>query len=102
MTGELTLSGRVLPVGGIKEKILGAKRAGIKKIFMSVENRRDIEEINPLYIDGLEFVYVKTAMELIPMVLEEERVKNHVKLKDRKIINTYKKNVDTDKNIVSQ
>ncbi|MCQ2253352.1 MAG: endopeptidase La [Bacteroidales bacterium] len=84
MTGELTLSGRVLPVGGIKEKILGAKRAGIKRIFMSEENRRDIDEINPLYIDGLEFTYVKTAMELIPMVLEDKQVKNPVKVKDKK------------------
>jgi ATP-dependent Lon protease len=91
MTGELTLSGRVLPVGGIKEKILGAKRAGITKIFMSEENRRDIEEINPLYIDGLEFVYVKTATELIPQVLEKEKIKNAIKLKAR-----VRKNVDTD------
>ena len=76
MTGELTLTGRVLAVGGIKEKILGAKRAGIKHIFMSEQNRRDIQEINPLYIEGLEFHYVNTAMELIPMVLEEQAVEN--------------------------
>jgi ATP-dependent Lon protease len=76
MTGELTLTGRVLAVGGIKEKILGAKRAGIKHIFMSEQNRRDIKEINPLYIEGLEFHYVNTAMELIPMVLEEQAVEN--------------------------
>ncbi|MCQ2975984.1 MAG: endopeptidase La [Bacteroidales bacterium] len=80
MTGELTLSGRVLPVGGIKEKILAAKRAGIKTIFMSEDNRRDIEDINDLYIKGLEFVYVKTAMELIPLVLESEQVKNPITL----------------------
>ena len=80
MTGELTLSGRVLPVGGIKEKILAAKRAGIKTIFMSVENKRDIEEINELYIKGLEFIYVSTAMELVPLVLQEKQVKNPVKL----------------------
>ncbi len=73
MTGEITLSGRVLAVGGIKEKILGAKRAGIRHIYMSEENRRDIEEINPLYIQGLDFTYVKTAMELIPLVLEERK-----------------------------
>lgn len=84
MTGELTLSGRVLPVGGIKEKILGAKRAGIKKIFMSEENRRDIEDINHLYINGLEFHYVKNAMELLPMVLEENQVENPIKLKEKK------------------
>lgn len=70
MTGELTLSGRVLPVGGIKEKILAAKRAGIKTIFLSKENQRDILEINPIYLKGLEFVYVTRAMELIEQVLE--------------------------------
>lgn len=80
MTGELTLSGRVLPVGGIKEKILAAKRAGIKTIFMSVENKRDIEEINELYIRGLEFIYVSTAMELVPLVLQPNQVKDPIKL----------------------
>lgn len=84
MTGELTLSGRVLAVGGIKEKILGAKRAGIKTVFLSHENRRDIEDINPIYLDGLEFVYVKTAMELVPLVLEPAKAKNAVTLKPRK------------------
>lgn len=84
MTGELTLTGRVLAVGGIKEKILGAKRAGIKQIFMSEQNRRDIQEINPLYIEGLEFHYVNTAMELIPMVLEEQQVKNPIRPKSKK------------------
>ena len=84
MTGELTLTGRVLAVGGIKEKILGAKRAGIKRIFMSEQNRRDIEEINPLYIEGLEFHYVKTAMELIPLVLEDKQVEKPIKPKAKK------------------
>ncbi|MCQ2251486.1 MAG: endopeptidase La [Bacteroidales bacterium] len=79
MTGEITLSGRVLAVGGIKEKILGAKRAGIRHIFMSEENRRDIEEINPLYLKGLDFTYVGTAMELIPLVLEEKPVENPIR-----------------------
>ena len=83
MTGELTLTGRVLAVGGIKEKILGAKRAGIKRIVMSEQNRRDIEEINPLYIEGLEFHYVKTAMELIPLVLEDKQVDHPIKVKAR-------------------
>ncbi len=95
MTGELTLSGRVLAVGGIKEKILGAKRAGIKTIFMSEYNKRDIEEINPLYIDGLKFVYVKTAMELISLVLEKDKVENCVKLKTKRT-KRQNKNVDTD------
>lgn len=86
MTGELTLSGRVLPVGGVKEKILAAKRAGITKIFMSKQNQRDIDEINEMYLKGLEFVYVDTAMELIPHVLKADRVENAVpipKLKKR-------------------
>ena len=84
MTGELTLSGRVLPVGGIKEKILAAKRAGVKTVFMSIENKRDIEEINELYIKGLEFVYISQAMELIPLVLEELRVENPVPMPGNK------------------
>ncbi|MDD6253535.1 MAG: endopeptidase La [Candidatus Cryptobacteroides sp.] len=60
MTGEMTLRGRVLPVGGIKEKILAAKRAGVRTIVISEDNRKDIEDINEVYIKGLEFVYVKT------------------------------------------
>ena len=84
MTGELTLTGRVLAVGGIKEKILGAKRAGIKTIFMSEQNRRDIEDINPLYTEGLQFRYINNAMELIPMVLEEKPVEKAVRPKAKK------------------
>lgn len=69
MTGEITLRGRVLPVGGIKEKILAAKRAGIRTIVLSADNRRDVEEINPLYRDGLEFVYVDRVSEVIDNAL---------------------------------
>ncbi|MBO5268266.1 MAG: endopeptidase La [Muribaculaceae bacterium] len=69
MTGEITLRGKVLPVGGIKEKILAAKRAGIDTIVLSTENRRDIEEIPAKYIDGLEFHYVETAMDVINFAL---------------------------------
>ncbi len=58
MTGEITLRGKVLPVGGIKEKIIAAKRAGIKTIILSKDNRKDIEEINQRYLKGLEFLYV--------------------------------------------
>ena len=58
MTGEITLRGKVLPVGGIKEKILAAKRANIKEIILCKENKRDIEEIKPDYIEGLTFHYV--------------------------------------------
>ncbi len=69
MTGEITLRGRVLAVGGIKEKILAAKRAGITTIILSEDNRRDIEDIDRCYVDGLEFVYVRTASEVIANAL---------------------------------
>ena len=65
MTGEMTLRGRVLPVGGIKEKILAAKRSGIHTIIISEDNRRDVEDIKPIYIEGLDFIYVKTIDEVI-------------------------------------
>ena len=65
MTGEMTLRGRVLPVGGIKEKILAAKRSGIHTIVISEENRKDVEDINPIYVKGLSFVYVKSIDEVI-------------------------------------
>ena len=65
MTGEMTLRGRVLPVGGIKEKILAAKRSGIHTIVISEENRKDVEDINPVYVKGLSFVYVKSIDEVI-------------------------------------
>ncbi|MCH5233108.1 MAG: endopeptidase La [Muribaculaceae bacterium] len=65
MTGEMTLRGKVLPVGGIKEKIIAAKLAGIKRIILSHENRKDIEEIAPQYLEGLEFIYVKTLSDVL-------------------------------------
>ena len=65
MTGEMTLRGRVLPVGGIKEKILAAKRAGVTTIVLSEENRKDIEDIKDIYVKGLTFVYVKTIDDVI-------------------------------------
>lgn len=68
MTGEITLRGRVLPVGGIKEKILAAKRAGIKTILLSAENEKDIKDINEMYIKGLEFKYFKTIEEVISYI----------------------------------
>ena len=70
MTGEITLRGRVLPVGGIKEKILAAKRAGISRILLPKENQKDIEEIKPEYLSGLEFVYVQTVMDVLDAALE--------------------------------
>ncbi|MCI1779672.1 MAG: endopeptidase La [Bacteroidales bacterium] len=68
MTGEMTLRGKVLPVGGIKEKILAAKRSGISTIVISKENERDIKEIKPLYIKGMNFVYVKTMEDVIKFI----------------------------------
>ena len=65
MTGEMTLRGRVLPVGGIKEKILAAKRAGVSTIILSEENKKDIEDIKEIYVKGLTFVYVKSIKEVI-------------------------------------
>ena len=71
MTGEMTLRGRVLPVGGIKEKILAAKRAGIHTIILSEDNRRDIKEIQPIYIKGLKFKYVKKIDEVLSFIFSE-------------------------------
>jgi ATP-dependent Lon protease len=68
MTGEITLRGKVLPVGGIKEKILAAKRAGVKVIVLSKENEKDILDIKPLYVEGLEFHYVNTIDEVLAFV----------------------------------
>ena len=68
MTGEMTLRGRVLPVGGIKEKILAAKRSGIHTIVISEENRKDVEDINPVYVKGLSFVYVRNIDEVIDYI----------------------------------
>ena len=78
MTGEITLRGKVLPVGGIKEKILAAKRAGITTIILSGENRKDIEDIAPKYIEGLKFVYVRDVSEVIDFALLDEKVENPV------------------------
>lgn len=72
MTGEITLRGKVLPVGGIKEKILAAKRAGIKEIILSSQNEKDIEEIGDKYIKGLSFKYVKEVSEVISYALLDE------------------------------
>ena len=73
MTGEITLRGEVLPVGGIKEKILAAKRANIKEIILCERNRKDIEEITADYVKGLTFHYVKSMREVIDLALEKEK-----------------------------
>ena len=74
MTGEITLRGKVLPVGGIREKILAAKRAGITDIILCEENRKNIEEIQPLYLKGLNFHYVKDIKEVLTLALTDEKV----------------------------
>ena len=76
MTGEITLRGKVLPVGGIKEKILAAKRANIKEIILCQENKRDIEEINADYLHGLTFHYVKEMSEVLAIAITNEKAKN--------------------------
>ena len=71
MTGETTLRGRVLPIGGVKEKILAAKRAGIHTILLPEENRKDVEEITADYIEGLTFHYVRTNEQVLVLALQE-------------------------------
>lgn len=87
MTGEITLSGRVLPVGGIKEKILAAKRAGIKEIILSEDNKKDIDEIKDLYKSGLDFHYIADISEVLNIILLDEKVK-----KTKQLIPKEKKN----------
>ena len=80
MTGEITLRGKVLPVGGIKEKILAAKRARIKDILLCEDNRRDIEDIKPEYLKGLTFHYVSDMSDVIKIAITDQKVKNAKKL----------------------
>ena len=76
MTGEITLRGKVLPVGGIKEKILAAKRANIKEIILCADNKHDIDEIKADYLDGLTFHYVREMSEVIGLAITNQKVKN--------------------------
>ena len=76
MTGEITLRGKVLPVGGIKEKILAAKRAKIKEIILSIHNKKNVMEINDKYIKGLKFHYVESMNEVIDLAITKSKVKN--------------------------
>ena len=80
MTGEITLRGKVLPVGGIKEKILAAKRARIKEIILCEDNRKDISEIKQEYLKGLKFHYVTDMSEVVEIAVTKQRVKNAKKL----------------------
>ncbi len=75
MTGEITLRGRVLPVGGIKEKLLAAKRAGIKEVILCVENKKDVDDIKPDYLKGLSFHYVKQMEEVLEYALLKEKAR---------------------------
>lgn len=78
MTGEITLRGKVLPVGGIKEKILAAKRAGIKEIILCEENRKNIDEIQDIYLKGLTFHYVTDVKEVFEIALTQEKVSDAI------------------------
>lgn len=81
MTGEITLRGKVLPVGGIKEKILAAKRAGIKDIILCQDNRKDIEDIDEIYLRGLTFHYVDNVLEVLDIALLKDKVSHPILFK---------------------
>jgi len=76
MTGEITLRGKVLPVGGIKEKILAAKRSGVSHIILSEENRKNVEEINKKYVEGIDFHYISEMIEVVGLSMLDERTGN--------------------------
>ena len=71
MTGEITLRGAVLPVGGIKEKVLAARRAGIRRVILPKHNAKDLEEVPAHLREGMEFIFVERADEVLPLVLTE-------------------------------
>ncbi len=80
MTGEITLRGKVLPVGGIKEKILAARRAGIKEIILPTDNKKDIEEIKQVYLKGLKIHYVEQMIDVLDLALLEKLASNPLKI----------------------
>ena len=80
MTGEITLRGKVLPVGGIKEKILAAKRAGITEIILSAENKKHLEEIKEEYLKGINFHFVNTIMDVLDIALLKTKVDKPIKI----------------------
>ncbi len=96
MTGEITLRGKVLPVGGIKEKILAAKRYGIKTIILCKENKKDIEEINSEYLEGLKFEYVTDIRQVVSLALSDTKVDNPINLQAQ--LAEYNKNTNQDNN----
>ncbi len=79
MTGEITLRGRVLPIGGVKEKILAAKRAGISQIILPAKNKRDIDDMPEAYVNGLEFHYADTVDQVMEIAITDQPVVNPVK-----------------------
>ena len=93
MTGEITLRGKVLPVGGIKEKILAAKRAGIKEIILSEANRKNIEDIQQIYLEGLTFHFVKDVKEVFALALLKEKVADAI---DINVVEEEKKGEEED------
>lgn len=74
MTGEITLRGKVTPVGGIKEKILAARRANMTDVILSAENKKDVDDINPIYVKGLKFHYIKDMIDVVDLALEKDKV----------------------------
>ncbi len=110
MTGEITLRGKVLPVGGIKEKILAAKRGGIKEIILSAKNKRDINEIEKQYVKGLTFHYVDHVDEVLKIALTRDKVKktigfcfrNSGEVMDAKLLTPRQIVAELDKYIVGQ
>src|SRR5690606_23876017 len=81
MTGEITLRGKVLPVGGIKEKILAARRSGIREVILSAKNKSDVSEIENHYLKGLTAHYVDTVHDVLKVVLLKEKVQNPLKFR---------------------
>ncbi len=80
MTGEITLRGKVLPVGGIKEKLLAAKRAGITEVILCNQNKKDVEDIEPQYLKGVSFTYVHNMLQVLDIAITNQKVKNAVDL----------------------
>ena len=90
MTGEITLRGRVLPVGGIQEKMLAAKRNDVTDVILSVENKRDFAEIKEDYVKGLNFHFVSSMMEVLDLALEKEQDVNDLDY-NHYLMNTHKR-----------
>ena len=82
MTGEMTLRGKLLPVGGIKEKILAAKRSKIKEIILSKSNKKDVDEINSKYTKGLKFHFLSHIDEVIDIAITDQKTKKNKKIKN--------------------